>query len=134
MNNRVRHYVVTRDINQRNQVGCRPQSFIGPLGCPLIFPRQPSAPQSPTLLRGETFQYTAIADGVRNVYTSGDAVPQFSTSGILDPGTFTFASLFINGILQPPNSYVIQPGILILSDVPVQGAPIIIQFVRIISQ
>ncbi|MDA5109063.1 DUF4183 domain-containing protein [Brevibacillus thermoruber] len=100
----------------------------------LIFPRQPSAPQSPTLLRGETFQYTAIADGVKNVYTSGDAVLQFSTSGILDPGTFTFASLFINGILQPPNSYVIQPGILILSDVPVQGAPIIIQFVRIISQ
>ncbi|WP_289139655.1 DUF4183 domain-containing protein [uncultured Brevibacillus sp.] len=106
------------------------------MGCPDIFPVQPCpacppCPCTPGLLHTETTQYTAISDGTKNVYTNSDAVLQFSTSGILDPNGVSIVNLFINGILQAPNLYTVQPGVLILSDVPVQGVPLILQFIKI---
>jgi hypothetical protein len=65
------------------------------------------------------------------MYTDADATPQLSTSGIIGQQTVSIVNLFINGILQPPNSYLVQPGVLVLSEVPAQGAPIILQFIQI---
>lgn len=65
------------------------------------------------------------------MYTDADAVPQLSTSGILGQQSVSIVNLFINGILQPPNSYVVQNGLLVLSEVPSQGVPIILQFIQI---
>ncbi|WP_199929720.1 DUF4183 domain-containing protein [Brevibacillus brevis] len=97
-----------------------------------IVPPCPPCPCTPGIIRTETYQYTAISDGVKNVYTNSDAVMPFSTSGILDPNEVSVVNLFINGMLQPPNLYVVQPGVLILSDVPVQGVPLILQFIKMI--
>ena len=70
------------------------------------------------------------SDCVRNVYTDADAVPAFSTSPILVPASVTLLNLFVNGILQSPNLYTVQPRVLIRSDVPTRGVPLILQFVR----
>ncbi|MCC8438062.1 DUF4183 domain-containing protein [Brevibacillus sp. M2.1A] len=113
-----------------------------PLGCPDIFPGQPCptcppclpcppCPCTPGLLTTVISQYTTFSDGQKNVYTNADASLQFSTSGILDPSTVSIINLFINGILQPSNTYVVQPGVLMLSDIPFQGVPIILQFIQI---
>lgn len=112
-----------------------------PLGCPDIFPGQPCptcppcppCPCTPGLLTTAIYQYTTFSDGQKNSYTNADATPQLSTSGILGQQTVSIVNLFINGILQPPNSYAVQDGLLVLSEVPPQGVPIILQFIQIVT-
>ncbi|OPA76604.1 hypothetical protein BVG16_15585 [Paenibacillus selenitireducens] len=106
---------------------------ITPSGCPDIFPGKPCPPNPcpPIILKTETFQYTTISDGTNNQYTSNDAVLQFSTSGILDPNGISIVNLFINGILQSSNLYVVHQDVLILNEAPYQGVPIILQFIKI---
>ena len=135
-----------RTHEARKSIGSHQYNRIGqyqiypPQGCPDIFPQRcppcPPCPECPTcppvgVLQTEVFQFTAFADGIRNVFTNQDAAPQFSTIGILDPQNVSITNLFINGILQPPNLYTVQPGSLVLSDVPFRGVPIILQFVVI---
>jgi hypothetical protein len=81
----------------------------------------------------ETYQYYATSDGIKSVYTNEDELKQYGSRGILDPATVSFINLFINGILQPPNQYIVELGRLTLTsgDVPEAGSPIILQFVRI---
>ncbi|MFP3392087.1 DUF4183 domain-containing protein [Brevibacillus sp. SIMBA_076] len=131
-------YYLAKQQNMVNNVNARSTGYliIPPLGCPDVYPGQPCptcppCPCTPGLLQTEIFQYTAISDGVKNVYTNSDAVIPFSTSGILDPNSVSVVNLFINGILQSSNLYTVQPGALILSDVPVQGVPLILQFIKI---
>jgi len=131
-------YYLAKQQKMVNNVNARSTGYliIPPLGCPDVYPGQPCptcppCPCTPGLLQTETFQYTAISDGMKNVYTNSDAVIQFSTSGILDPNSVSVVNLFINGILQSSNLYSVQPGALILSDTPVQGVPLILQFIKI---
>ncbi|MFE1625914.1 DUF4183 domain-containing protein [Brevibacillus reuszeri] len=135
----MRYYLVKQQ-KVVNNVNARSPGYliIPPLGCPDVYPGQPCptcppCPCTPGLLQTEIFQYTAISDGMKNVYKNSDAVIQFSTSGILDPNSVSIVNLFINGILQTSNLYTLQPGALILSDVPVQGVPLILQFIKITS-
>jgi len=109
--------------------------LIPPYGCPTIFPVQscPPCPCTPGLLKAETYQFTAFSDGMKNVYTDSDAAGSFSTSGILGPNDVTVTNLFINGILQSPNLYAVQTGVLVLSDVPAKGVPLILQFIKIMT-
>ncbi|WP_338068347.1 DUF4183 domain-containing protein [Brevibacillus invocatus] len=130
-------YYVTKQ-NTVSNVHSRSTSYLvfPPLGCPDIYPGQPCptcppCPCTPGLLQTEVYQYTATSDGMKNVYTNSDAVISFSTSGILDPNSVSVVNLFINGILQSPSLYTVQPGALILSDIPVQGVPLILQFIKI---
>lgn len=130
------HHVPQRNIVNKTYYRNVQYQILPLFGCPDIFPGQqyppcPPCPCTPGLLKTETFQYTAISDGTKKVYTNSDAVLQYSTSGILDPGSVSFVNLFINGMLQSPNLFVVQPGVLILSDVPIQGVPLILQFVKI---
>lgn len=132
----MRYYVANENTVSKTNSRSTHYLMIPPLGCPDIFPVQPCptcppCPCTPGLLQTEVFQFTAISDGIKNVYTNSDAVLPFSTSGILDPNFVSVVNLFINGILQSANLYTVQSGVLILSDVPVQGVPLILQFIRI---
>lgn len=126
-------YGTKRETVSKSYSRCASYLIHSPFGCPDIFPGQPCppCPCTPGLLKTETFQYTAISDGTKKVYTNSDAVPQFSTSGILDPHDVSVVNLFINGILQSSNLYVVKRGVLLVSDVPAQGVPLILQFVKI---
>lgn len=82
----------------------------------------------------EIFQYYAQSDGTKLIYTNADELTQYGHTGILDPNTVSYINLFINGILQPQNQYVVEPGKLTLISVnaPEAGNIIILQFVRIL--
>lgn len=122
----------------RGYIRINTYQLMPPSGCPDIFPVQPCppcppCPCTPGVLRTEVYQYTAFSDAVRNVYTNRDADAAFSTSAILSPSDYSLVNLFINGILQPPHLYVVQAGVLILSEAPTQGVPVILQFIKIFT-
>ncbi|WP_027409779.1 DUF4183 domain-containing protein [Anoxybacteroides tepidamans] len=87
----------------------------------------------PQVLQVETYQYNAISDGCKTVYTNEDELKEYGDQGILDPKKVSLINLFINGVLQPKNLYEVQKGKLILKsiDVPPKGTPIILQFITI---
>jgi hypothetical protein len=87
----------------------------------------------PQVLQVDTYQYNAISDGGKTVYTNEDELTEYGNRGILDPKKVSFINLFINGVLQPNTLYEVQEGILILKsvDVPIKGVPIILQFITI---
>ncbi|MGZ0052796.1 DUF4183 domain-containing protein [Brevibacillus gelatini] len=131
--------ILSSTVNRIHSLNVRYQLM--PLGCPDIYPGQPCpscppcppCPCTPGLLTTAIYQYTTFSDGQKNMYTDADAVPQLSTSGILGQQSVSIVNLFINGLLQPPNSYVVQNGLLVLSEVPAQGVPIILQFIQIVT-
>lgn len=86
------------------------------------------------IAKTEIFQYYALSDGIKFVYTNGDELTQYGNTGILDPKTVSYINLFINGMLQPQNQYMVETGKLtLLSDNPPEaGNIIILQFVRIL--
>ncbi|MEH7380193.1 DUF4183 domain-containing protein [Bacillus sp. JJ1533] len=81
----------------------------------------------------EVYQYNTLSDGVKSTYTNEDELKEYGERGILDPNSVSFINLFINGVLQPPNTYEIKKGYLRLNtiDVPLKNTPIIIQFITI---
>jgi hypothetical protein len=74
-----------------------------------------------------------LSDGYRRIFTERDALIGYGQQRILDPRDFSYINLFINGVLQPPKNYEVKKGkiILMTDDIPVKGAPIILQMVRI---
>lgn len=109
-------------------------SLSPPPDCPAVFPGEPVPPPAPEILQVDTFQYITVADGVRNAYTNGDGLAQFQSTSILNPGTVSYFNLFINGMLQPLNTYTVTEGLLQIDGVPEQGVPITLQFIRIIPR
>lgn len=79
----------------------------------------------------ETVQYIAYSQEGKNVYTNSDALKQYGSNDILNPTEVSNINLFVNGVLQPPSIYEVDEGILRLksSDLPPEGAPIILLFV-----
>ncbi|AGT32106.1 hypothetical protein M493_09210 [Geobacillus genomosp. 3] len=94
-----------------------------PLHIALLFP--------PRVLAAETYQYNAISDGVKTVYTDSDELKEYGDRGILDPKHVSWINLFINGVLQPEKLYEVEKGKLTLktAEPPPKGAPIILQFI-----
>lgn len=84
-------------------------------------------------LKVETFQYNAISDGIKNIYTNEDELKEYGNVGILDPSSVSYMNLFINGVIQPQVLYQVKEGILILNteEPPTRGTPINLQFVVI---
>lgn len=134
LSKKIRHKLRNKNTLNQNMglasAQAYPISYRPPQGCPEIFPGPPPSPPE-NILKVETFQYTALSDGVKNVYMNADGFPEFDSSPILDPQEVSYVNLFINGLLQPPSTYTVQPGILTLTEVPNAGAPIILQFVII---
>ncbi|WP_085520583.1 DUF4183 domain-containing protein [Tuberibacillus sp. Marseille-P3662] len=106
-------------------------SLLPPSGCRSIYPRYDT--QHPNVLPVETQTYYAISDGQRRIYTNDDKLTEYSQCGILNPLEVSYFNLFINGVLQPEILYDIEKGILHLKskDLPIKGAPIILQFIII---
>lgn len=113
----------------------QPLSYsLPPSGCPLIFPREKSNETcSSHILKTEIDTYFAIADGQKRTYTNDDGLIKYDTSNILNPNDVSFYNLFVNGVLQPYNVYEVTEGSLYFKtkDVPIQGVPIILQFIKI---
>ncbi|MCQ6281933.1 DUF4183 domain-containing protein [Bacillus sp. EB600] len=100
----------------------------GPQGIP-----GPQGPPFQGLTPATNLMYFTESDGKKLVYTNSDGNPQFGTTQILAPNQVSYTNLFINGIIQPQTSYVVQAGELtLLSPIaPEAGAPITLQFILI---
>jgi len=87
--------------------------------------------QDRKLLEADVYQYNALSDGKKRVYTNEDELLEYGNKGILNPDKVSYYDLFINGVLQPKTNYEIFEGILILKteDIPINGSPIVIIFV-----
>lgn len=83
------------------------------------------------LLKADVYQYNALSDGEKRIYTDQDELIEYGTRGILDPNDISYFELFINGVLQPSVNYEIIKGFLLLKteDIPKKGVIIIINFV-----
>ncbi len=74
-------------------------------------------------------EFYTISDGCRRIYKEKDGMNELGKQIILDPSEVSYMNLFINGILQPKENYDVQCGVIKLKteDVPIKGAPIILQ-------
>ena len=90
-------------------------------------------PYEKMLLKAAVYQYNALSDGVRRVYTNADELTEYGHLGILSPSDVSYCNLFINGIMQPRANYRLEEGILTLTttDVPPKGETVIITFVTL---
>ncbi|MDF2658604.1 MAG: hypothetical protein K0Q94_1395 [Paenibacillus sp.] len=77
--------------------------------------------------------YCAVSDGCRRVYTNKDASPSFQANRIRDPRRVSYISLYVNGVIQPDCMYTVRDGKLtfLSKELPPEGAPIVLQFIRI---
>lgn len=83
--------------------------------------------------KAEVYQYNAISDGIRKVYTDEDELTKYGNRGIPDPRDVSYYILYINGVVQPSTNYDIEKGLLTLKtiDAPLKNAPIAICFVTV---
>ena len=81
----------------------------------------------------EVCEYYTISDGFCRIYKEEDGIIELGKQVILDPCQVSFMNLFINGVLQPKESYDVQGGVIILKtvDVPPKGAPVILQMFKV---
>jgi len=85
------------------------------------------------IIKAENYQYNALSDGVKKIYTNDDEIKTYGDQGILDPDNVSYINLFVNGELQPKTNYAVKKGLLVLTteDVPQKGAPIILEFLKL---
>ncbi|MEK3800407.1 DUF4183 domain-containing protein [Peribacillus sp. FSL H8-0477] len=77
----------------------------------------------------KVYEYYSISDGHCRVFKEADGVKELGKQEILDPNDVSYMNLFVNGVLQPKESYDVQRGVIKLNtlDVPPKGAPVILQ-------
>lgn len=87
-------------------------------------------------IKAEVYQYTAISDGTKRVYTNSDELIKYGDRGILSPDEVSNYNLYVNGVLQPKVNYVMTKGRLefLTEDLPTQGATIIIIFITFMGK
>lgn len=86
-------------------------------------------------VRAKVNQYNTLSDGKSRVYTSEDALPEYGGQGLVSPEEASIHNLFVNGMMQPKNSYRLseQALELLTEDVPKEGEPIIVSYVRLLD-
>ncbi len=84
------------------------------------------------LVKAETYQYNTLSNGGKT-YTDSDELTVYGNQGIIDPNQASYNHLFVNGVIQPGINYVIEPGMLILTDAyaPVEESPILVKFISL---
>lgn len=99
-------------------------------GVPIILEYFKIKNKDDQLLKADVYQYNTIAKG-KDVYTNDDELTMYGNKGILDPNQTSYINLFINGVIQPKTNYSVKEGILelIAEPLPIEGAPIILQFI-----
>ncbi len=65
-----------------------------------------------SIIKGETYQYNTLSDGLKRVFTNKDEFCTYGNKGILDPEEVSFYNLFINGVMQPKINYTLKNGLL----------------------
>jgi len=77
--------------------------------------------------------YYTISDGIQVIYTNEDKIDSYQSVNIYSPDRVSYINLFINGLLQPSNSYKVEEGKLsLLTNVsPRRGTLIILQFITL---
>jgi hypothetical protein len=82
-------------------------------------------------IKAEVYQYNAVSDGIKTVFTNKDELKEYGNKGILDPNEVSYLNVFINGVLQPKINYRVEKGLLTLTtkDIPLKGSPVIIRFI-----
>jgi hypothetical protein len=87
--------------------------------------------KKPRRLQFRSSVYCTISDGKKRVYTDAERMEGYDR--ILAPGCVAMINFFINGMLQPPMNYKVYKGRFRLrtSDIPGNGIPISIQFIRL---
>ena len=82
-------------------------------------------------ISAESYQYTALSDGVKRVYTNEDELKEYGDKGILSPDEVSYYNLYVNGVLQPKVNYIMAKGRLgfVTEDIPSPGATVIIKYV-----
>lgn len=129
-------FVMKRKLNLRSPYPQKGLSPLAPKGCPDIYPgkeKPEPEPVIPKLLKADTLEFVTVSDGVKRIFSDQDGLAEYGNTTILSPDSVSYMNLFINAMLQPPTLYQVQKGMLILAskDVPQQGVPIILQFIRI---
>lgn len=79
----------------------------------------------------EIIEFYTISNGWSRIFKEEDGMNEIGVQKILDPCEVSYMNLFINGVLQPKETYEVQRGIIRLKtvDVPIKGAPVILQMV-----
>ena len=87
------------------------------------------------ILKAKNDLYNAYAHA-QKTYTNSNAIAMYGNTGILNPDSVSYYSLFINAVIQPSVTYSVQEGLLILTtdDIPMVGSPITLQFITISSR
>jgi hypothetical protein len=82
-------------------------------------------------IEAEAYQYTAISDGIKRVYTNADELKKYGDKGIFSPEEVSYYNLYVNGVLQPKVNYIMTKGRLefFTEDLPTQGATVIIKYI-----
>ncbi len=90
-------------------------------------------PPSPSPIPTTNLLYFTFSDGQKLIYTNADGLAQYGTTQILSPSEVSYINLFINGIIQPQTTYLVQAGVLTLltPTAPEAGIPITLQFILI---
>ncbi|MGE4277446.1 MAG: DUF4183 domain-containing protein [Lawsonibacter sp.] len=81
----------------------------------------------------QTGYYVTASDGDRNSYTDEDAWKAYGCGGIPDPQDMSCWNLFVNGMLQPQDTYEIKKGCLRLHHVPAKGETILLESMRVLD-
>lgn len=78
-------------------------------------------------------QYYTIADGVKREYTDDDALGKYSSGGIPGPRDVSYYNLYVNGVLQPRENYIVEKGLLkfMTADIPQKGRSIILESISV---
>ncbi|WP_019152679.1 DUF4183 domain-containing protein [Robertmurraya massiliosenegalensis] len=77
----------------------------------------------------KVYEYFAISNGDSKVFKEEDGLVEIGKQEILEPSKVSYMNLFINGVLQPKESYEVANGEITLKteDMPPKGAPVILQ-------
>ncbi|GKU84366.1 DUF4183 domain-containing protein [Niallia sp. NCCP-28] len=80
----------------------------------------------------EVYEFYTIADGIQRIFKDEDGIQELGVQVILSPYSLSFTNLFINGVLQPKDSYLVEKGkfCLLTEDVPLKGTLLILQMVK----
>ncbi len=83
------------------------------------------------VMRAENYQYNAMAHELQSIYTNQDELENSDGRGIPNPNEVSYYNLYINGVLQPKATYIIEKGVLVLitGDEPLRDALIILESV-----
>ncbi|MED3038485.1 hypothetical protein CBR56_29075 [Bacillus thuringiensis] len=96
-------------------------------------PKRPLDIIYPSFYRISNFMYHTIAKKKKYKYTNEDALTQHNSSTILSPHEVSYFNLFVNGVIQPLNTYTVNKGELIFltENLPIIHTPITLQFIII---